>query len=497
VNSAEDKDLGIKKWLTGPGRKGTAVVTSVPEKTTQERHRIAVLPFANMSPDPTDSYFADGITEEMISTLSNIHDFAVISRTSVMQYQGARKNLADIGKELKAGMILEGSVRKAGNQVRITVQLVDPVEDKHLWTQSYDRELQDIFAVQSDIARSVATAVKVELLTTVASQIGKKPTTSTEAYLQYLKGKLEWSKRSEEGARKGVEHFSEALKQDPNFALAHIGLADSYFIMEARGAMTPKESTEKAAPAISKALQLDQRLADAHASHARLLEYHFNWDAAEAEYKKAIDLNPSNALAHQWYSYLLAEEGRHENAFAEAEKALELAPLDGVVLSNFGHRLIMMERHQDAIEYYKRSLAIQPNLLSAQIGLIIAYACKGDSEEAFSHWEKYYKVSRPQARTLVFLASIQALVGKNQQALSTFDSASKLDDFSGVPPTLVAWVFAALRDEHKTFEWLEKALARNDSWITGINDNFVFKDLRSRPRYQAILKKMGLDKYQQ
>ena len=356
MNSAGDKDLGIKKWLTGPGRKSTAVDKLVPEQAVQGRHRIAVLPFANMSPDPTDSYFADGITEEMISTLSNIHDFTVISRTSVMQYKGANKNLADIGKELKAGTILEGSVRKAGSRVRITVQLVDPVEDKHLWTQSYDRELQDIFAVQSDIAKSVAVAVKVELLATAAKQIEKKLTKSTPAHLQYLKGKIEWNKRSEEGARKAIEHFNEALEHDPDFALAHVGLADSYLIMEARGAMTPKEAIEKARPAILQALQLDPKLADAHASHARFLEYDFSWDEAETEYKKAIDLNPSNALAHQWYSFLLAEEGRHENAFAEAEKALELAPLDAVVLSNFGHRLIMMERHGEAVEYYKRSL---------------------------------------------------------------------------------------------------------------------------------------------
>lgn len=304
MNTKEDRDLGIKKWLTGPVRKST-VLEVRPEQAIQDRHRIAVLPFANMSPDPNDSYFADGITEEMISTLSNIRGFTVISRTSVMQYKDAKRNLAEIGKELKAGTMLEGSVRKAGNHVRITAKLLDAIEDKHLWTQSFDKQLQDVITVQCDIARSVADAVKVELLPTVTSQIEKKLTNSTKAYLQYLQGKQEWNKRSEEGARKAIEHFNQAIDYDPNFAMAHIGLADSYFIMEARGAMTSAEAKGKANPAISKALQLDENVAEAHASYARLLEYDFKWDAAEAEYKNAIDLNPSYALAHQWYSFLL------------------------------------------------------------------------------------------------------------------------------------------------------------------------------------------------
>jgi TolB-like protein/tetratricopeptide (TPR) repeat protein len=459
-----------------------------------DKSRITVLPFANISPDPADEYFADGMTEEIISTLCGISNLTVISRTSVMQFKGAKKNLADIGRELKSGTILEGSVRKAGNRVRITVQLLDVVEDKHLWTQSYDRELQDVFGVQSDIARRVAGAVKLELLSTPSGMIRKRPTASTEAYLSYLKGRVEWNKRSEEGARIAIEHFTQALHHDSNFPLAYVGLADSFYIMEARGAMTSAEATEKARRAISKALQMDERLAEAHASYARLLEYDRNWDAAEAEYLKAIELNPSYASAHQWYSFLLGEEGRWESALVEAEKALELDPLSAVMLSNVAHRLLFMERYDDALEYAKRSLEIQPDLFSGVVCLVLAYAYKGESVEAVARWEEYSQ-TRPNARAMVFLAAVQALVGESDEALRTLDSASKLDDFTNVPPTLVAWVYAALHNEEKTLEWLEKALEKHDTMVTSINDNIVFKELHSRTRYREILKRLGLDKY--
>jgi TolB-like protein/Tfp pilus assembly protein PilF len=490
---SEDKELGLRSWLTGPkkkGPKGADTGSAIPLAS----RRVAVLPLVSLSPDPNDEYFADGITEEMISTLSNIRELTVISRTSVMQYKNAKKNLADIGKELQASTMLEGSVRKSGNRVRITVQLLDAIEDKHLWSRSYERELQDIFAVQSDIARNVAEAVKVELLS--ANQIQKRPTTNTEAYLLYLRGKQEWNKRTEEGARNAIKYFTQALEHDSNFALAYTGLADSYFVMEAKGAMTPTEATEKAKAAILNALQLDKRLAEAHASHARLLEYDHDWDAAEAEYGKAIDLNPSYASAHQWYSFLLGMEGRWEDALGEAEKALELDPLSAVVISNVSHRLLFMKRYEEAMEYAKKSLTIQPDLLTAVVSLVLGYAYKGESFEAVAQWEKYAQHTLAKTRVTVFLAAIQALVGRKGEAISTLDSAKRLPDFGAVPPTLVAWVFAALRDEDKMFEWLEKAMEKGDTMVTSINDNIVFRDYHSRPRYLDIMKKLGFDKYQ-
>lgn len=449
-----------------------------------------------MSPDPNDEYFADGMTEEIISTLSNISNLTVISRTSAMQYKGVRKNLADIGRELRVGTMLEGSVRKAGNRVRITVQLLDAMEDRHLWAQSYDRELDDVFAVQSEIARSVAEALRVKLLGNEASQIQKKPTDSTDAYLLYLKGRQHWNKRSEDSVGKAIEYFNVAIMHDPNFALAYVGLADCYNVLCNHGYMKRADAAEKARPAILKALQLDERAAEAHATYGWFLaDYDWNWDAAGAEYKKAIELNVNYATAHQWYSALLCIEGHLEQALAEAKKALELDPLAPIMSVIVGNSLYSLERYDDAIEYYNRSLGIEPNFIPALLYLGFAYAMKGEFDEALAWEEKLARAGYPKALALTFLAGLQARAGKNDQALRSLDSAMKLQDSGKIPVTWPAWIFAALHDEDRAFEWLEKGLMEHDSEVTNIKADPWFKELRTRPRFLQILRKLGLDNY--
>jgi adenylate cyclase len=449
-----------------------------------------------MSPDPDDEYFADGMTEEIISTLSNISNLTVISRTSVMQYKGARKNLADIGRELRAGTMLEGSVRKAGNRVRITVQLLDAMEDRHLWAQSYDRELQDVFAVQSDIARNVAEALRVKLLANETSQIQKRPTESTDAYLLYLKGRQHWNKRSEDSVRKAIEYFDLAIYHDQNFALAYVGLADSYLVLADHAYMTPSQAAEKARPALLKALQMDGRAAEAHATYGWILaDYDWNWDAAEAEYKKAIELNSNYATAHQWYSHLLWSEGRLEDGFVEIGKALELDPLAPIMSQNFGVALYVMGRYDDAIEYFKRSLSVEPNFEYTLYYLALAYAMKGEYDEALSWQERLARTGYPKARATTILAVIHARAGKTDEALRCLDIAMKLPDPGKIPATWTAWIFAALHDEDRAFEWLEKGLMQHDSEVTNIKADPWFKELRTRPRFLEMLKKLGLDKY--
>ncbi len=495
MSSGSDRGVGIKGWITGqkPQPK-TAEVK--PEPILQDKRRIAVLPFSNISPDPKDEYFADGMTEEVISTLSNISGLTVISRTSTMQFKRAKKNLTEIGRELKAGTILEGSVRKAGNQVRITVQLLDPVEDKHLWAQSYDRELQDIFEVQSDIAKSVADALKVKLLAHEETQVQKKPTDNIDAYLFYLQGRQQWNKRSEESLKKAIEHFNKALQVDANFALAYVGLADGYTIMQDHGYMDPAEAAAKARPAVLKALQLDERLAEAHAAYANILTmFDWNWDSAEAEYKKAIRLNPNYATAHQWYSYLLGIEGRLEESLDEAKKALDLDPLAPMMSCTVGQTLWSLERYDEAIEYMKRSLALEPNLIPALSSLPFVYALKGEFHEAMAREKDLLQTDYPKARATIAMAAIQARAGKAEEALANLDAAMSFPDSGEIPITWPAWVFAALHDESKAFEWLEKALKHHDSQLLLVKAEPWFKELRPRPRFQEILKKLGLDKY--
>lgn len=288
--------------------------------------RIAILPLVNIANDPSDEYFADGMTEEMISTISNVSGLTVISRTSTMQYKGAKKNLVDIGKELGAGSLLEGSVRKAGNRVRITVQLLDATEDKHLWAQNYDRELQDIFAVQSDVAGNVADALKVKLLDREAVQMRKKPTDNTEAYLLYLKARDYWNKRSESAVRKAMEYFQLAIDADPDFALAFVGIADCWSILQSWSYAPTAEAAPKTKQAVLKALKLDSNLAEAHATYGlELAIYEWKWEEAELEFNRAIELNPNYGSAHQWYSFSVLRFARREDEeIKEAYKALEL-----------------------------------------------------------------------------------------------------------------------------------------------------------------------------
>lgn len=488
---SEKKGLGLKDWLTGPRQKETMVGARPESPVKLDRHRIAVLPFTNMSPNRDDEYFADGTTEELISTLSNISNLTVISRTSIMQYKRAKKNLSDIGKELRAGTLLEGSVRKAGNRVRITVQLLDAIEDKHLWSQSYDRELHDVFAVQSDIATSVADALKVKLLSEDTSQIQKKPTENTEAYLLYLKGRQYWNRRSEDNLKKAIDCFTNAISLDSNFALAYVGLADCYRVMSVE--IIPfAEAAQKTKALALNALRLDKTLAEAHTSYASVLENEWNWDAAEAEYKKAIELNPNYATAHHWYSLLLRTEGRLEEALAEAKKSLELDPLASVTSVAVGIAYLVLERYDEAIESYIRALAIEPNNHVALLGLTSSYSAKRELNRAMDYWQKFAQLV-PRARALVELARIQARAERRDEALASLDSALKLPDAGKLRPTWIAWVYAALHDEDETFEWLEKALKEN-SWVE-FKAYPDLKAMRSNPRFLKILKEMGLDKY--
>ena len=470
--------------------------TTSPATQVLDRKRVAVLPLVSLSPDPNDEFFADGMTEEMISTLSNISDLTVISRTSAMQYKGAKKNIADIGRELKAGTMLEGSIRKAGNRVRITVQLLDAMEDKHLWAQNYDRELQDVFAVQSDIAKSVADVLKIKLLAEDARQIQKKPTEDSDAFLLYLKGRQFWNKRNEEGTRKAIEYFTQATEHDPDFAIAHVGLADCYMVLYDQRLITRSDAAGKARPAALKALHLDDRLAEAHAAYAMVLAYYdWSWTQAESQIEKAINLNNNYASAHQWYSLILTNQGRRDEGLAEAMKALELDPMAPIMSNTVAIALGSLERYEEAIEYCKRSLAIDPNFPPA-IGLLaMLYITKGEFDEARVWIEKNAKVLGYRSGPDVTLAIVHAKSGNRADALKTFDLAMRQADSSRVPPVLIAAFFAALNEQDKVHEWLRRALEQHDPWLWRIRTLPYFKEIRSSPEYKETLRKMDLDKY--
>jgi TolB-like protein/Tfp pilus assembly protein PilF len=462
--------------------------------TQPDKKRIAILPFANMSQDPSDEYFADGITEEMISTLSNISGLTVISRTSIMQYKGAKKTLADIGRELRAGSILEGSVRKADNQVRITVQLVDPVEDKHLWAQSYDRELQNLFAVQSDVSQKVAETLRVKLLAGEESQIQKKPTDITDAHLLYLKGRHFWNERTEAGNKKAVAYFEQAIKKDGKFALGYSGLADCYIIMADRGFSERSSSYEKAKDYTKRALELDESLAEAHTALAAVLnDYDRDWKGSESEFRRALEFKPSYSTAHQWYAQLLGAQRRFSDSWSEITKALELDPFSLVINLSVGYFLYHFWGEVDkAIEQYRKLQEMEPSWELAYVGLIRMYVLEGMYEEALQLVERLAGFSRHPLEVKLWRACVLNGMGKTVDAQDLMKEVERHYETENIPPTDIAGVRFLLGDLDLGFQWLEIAYAVHDRYLNWLAVRRDFDRVRTEPRYRAMLDKIGL-----
>ncbi len=467
------------------------------QHTIFDKKRIAILPFSNISPNPNDEYFADGMTEELTSALSKISGLQVIARTSVLRYKGGSKSIDEIGKELKVGTILEGSVRKVGEKLRVTAQLIDSQDSRHLWSESYDKELRDVFAIQSEIAQSVAQATKVQLLFAEKVALNKEPFVKMEAYTQYLKGRFFWNQRNRESIKKAVECFEQALKNDPEYALAHVGLADSYFQLTAHGYMPPEEAYPKAKFEALKALELDDMLVEAHTTLAALLaNYDWDWREAEVEFKRAIDLNPNYSNAHLWYGSLLLHLGRHEEAFVEIRKAHELDPLSQQTATTFGNAYEALRQYDLSIEMHKRSLELDPSFIPARMNLAELYVIKFMFSEAEQEIQKVMSFTSVRAPFEIFLGFIAACSGRKEEAKRVlFDYLGEKGEREKkyVPPELFAILYNALGDKDKAFEWLEVAIMKRSSFILDIKNSPLIDDLRSDARYQSLLRKLNLE----
>ncbi|HEY6283484.1 MAG TPA: adenylate/guanylate cyclase domain-containing protein, partial [Nitrososphaerales archaeon] len=354
--------------------------------------RVAILPFANFSPDPNDTYFADGITEEIISTASGVSGLSVISRTSVMGYKGSTKKVKEIGRELDAGSILEGSFRKAGDKIRVTAQLIDVDSDTHVWAQNYDRMFRDIFDVQTDIANSIANALKVKILPGERERIERPPTESVEAYALYLKGRHYWNERTEASMRTAIKYFEKALERDHRFALAYAGIADCYLVLVGHGYMKRSEGHPKAMESLTAAIGFNESLGEAHAALGSLLQGEWKWTEAEREFKRALQLSPSYATGHHWYSQSLASQGKIEEAIAEIEKAHQLDPNSLQILSTLGIWTFYAGDVDKAIEIQERVLAIDPDFLPGLANIFYPFVSKNMLTEAKGIIESYLRL---------------------------------------------------------------------------------------------------------
>jgi serine/threonine protein kinase/Tfp pilus assembly protein PilF len=456
--------------------------------------RIAVLPFANISPDPQDEYFTDGMTEELISTLSKIRGFRVIARTSVMQYKKTSKSIADIGRELKVGTLLEGSVRKAGSRLRISAQLINVDTQEHLWSDDYDRELQDVFVIQSSVAQQVALAMKVELLAGEKQQLDKGPARNLEAYTLYLKGRYCWNKFSEEGLRTSITYFGQAIDRDPTSALAYTGLAASYSVLGVNY-LSPLEAFPKARAAVESALAIDAELPDARVVWGSIKVF-FDWDwaAAERELKRALEINPNDATAHELYAYCMELMGRPEEALAEIQLAQEFDPLSLVINCDVGIRYYFARQYDQAIEQYQKTLEMEPDFPIAHIWLGRAYEQKGMYQEAVRAYQKQVFIlsgDEKRAAALGHAYTASGLMGVLQQQLSEL---KQLSTQRYVPPLDIASIYARLGEHDQAFEWLQKAYDERFSLLPWLGLDPRFDSLHSDSRFLDLLKKIGLEK---
>ncbi len=453
---------------------------------------LAVLPLKNLMGDSEQEYFVEGMHEALITELSKISALKVISRTSTMRYKGTDKPLPQVARELNVDGVIEGSVLREGDQVRITVQLIHGPSDKHLWAQSFDRELRGILALQSEVARAIADQIKVALTPQEQAGLARAPTVNPAAYQAYLKGRYYWNKRTLAGLLKGIEYFQQALAQDPNSALAYVGLADSYNQLAYRGHLAPREAYPRAQAAALKALEIDKTLAEAHASLA-FLEFNFNWNwaAAEREFQRTLELNSSYAEAHHWYSHYWTDRGRAEESLAETKRALEFDPLSLIVNVHLGWHYTFAGQYDQAIEQLQKTLEMDPGYYSAYLRLGQAYAYKGDYPQAIATLQKAGSLSGDSTEAAMMLAAAYGLAGQRADALGIVNELQKISQGTYVSSFSVAAIYAGLGDKNRALAWLEKAYEERASGLVEVKADPIFDPLRSDPRFQDLLRRMN------
>ncbi len=456
---------------------------------------IAVLPLENISGDPAQEYFADGVTDALIGDLAKIAELRVISRTSSMHYKGMKKSLPEIANELKVDAIVEGTVQRSGDRVLVRAQLIHAATDRHLWVETYERDVKDVLNLQSEIAQAIAREVRIKISPAEQARLTPRRPVHTKALDAYLQGRyLYWNKRSEENLHKAIEYFQIALKEDPNYAPAYAGLADCYNNLGSVmiSAFPPTEGRRRAEEAASKALELDSTLAEAHSALGSVKQFSWDWDAAEREYKLAIELNPSYAHAYSFYAGYLSSRGRVEESLAASTRARELDPLSFAISAQRGFLLGNARRYDEAIEQLRSVLAVDPNHFFAYWLLGHIYAFNGQLDEAVAAEEKAVSLSDRAPGALGMLGLVYGLAGRKSEARKVLNELLKLHERRYVTPVAIAYVYIGLGEKDQAFVWLEKAYQERSNYIAYLNVNPIGDSLRSDPRFDDMLRRVGL-----
>jgi TolB-like protein/Tfp pilus assembly protein PilF len=464
----------------------TEVATAIPEKS------IAVLPFDSLSEDKSNAYFAEGVQDEILTRLAKVADLKVISRTSTQHLKSVPNDLPQIAKQLGVAHVLEGSVQKANDQIRVNVQLINALTDTHLWAETFDRKLTDIFAVESEIAKTITDTLQAKLSGSEQHAIAARPTENTEAHQLYLKGRFFWNKRTANDLKKSIEYFEQAIAADPNYALAYAGIADAYVWLPGYTAGTPQDCYPKAKAAATKALQLDDTLAEAHTTLA-LAIWLYDFDASQAikEFQRAIELNPNYAIAHQQYgNNTLSALGRFDDAIVEGKRAVELDPLSLVINTDMGSDYYYARRYDEAIAQLHKTLEMDPGFYIAHLVLGQILDAKGARDAAIVECEKA-RVLNDDPSVLGVLARAHGLSGNKMEAEKILDHLKELSKERYVSAYSFALVYLGLGDKPEALRWLEQSYQdRAGSDIGFIRVDPLLDPLRGDPRFEALAEKI-------
>jgi TolB-like protein/Tfp pilus assembly protein PilF len=476
--------LVVPRHDASPAR--TEVATAIPKKS------IAVLPFDNLSEDKSNAYFAEGVQDEILTRLAKVADLKVISRTSTQHLKSVPDDLPQIAKQLGVAHVLEGSVQKANDQIRVNVQLINALTDTHLWAETFDRKLTDIFAVESEIAKTITDTLQAKLSGSEQHAIAARPTENTEAHQLYLKGRFFWNKRTANDLKKSIEYFEQAIAADPNYALAYAGIADAYVWLPGYTAGTPQDCYPKAKAAATKALQLDDTLAEAHTTLA-LAIWLYDFDAYQAirEFQRAIELNPNYAIAHQQYgNNTLSALGRFDDAIVEGKRAVELDPLSLVINTDMGSDYYYARRYDEAIAQLHKTLEMDPGFYIAHLVLGQILDAKGVGDAAIVECEKA-RALNDDPSVLGVLARSHGLSGNKIEAEKILDHLKKLSKERYVSAYSFALVYLGLGDKEQALRWLEQSYQdRAGSDIGFIRVDPLLDPLRGDPRFEALAEKI-------
>jgi len=455
---------------------------------------LAVLPLESLSSDASQDYFADGMTDELISDLGQISALRVISRTSVMAYKHARKPLPQIARELNVDAVVEGTVLRSGDQVRITAQLIEASTDKHLWSQSYQGELRDTLALQNQVARTIADQIRINVNPLEQAALKNVKVVNPQAYESFLKGRYFWNKRTADGLKVALAYFNQATDEDPKYAQAYSGLADTYSLLGdwQYAVMTPKEALPKAKAAAIRALELDSTLGEAHNSLAFCLDgFDWDFDSAGKEFRRAIELNPSYATAHHWYAWHLSLLGRYDEALVEMRKAENLDPLSLIINADLAELLVLAHSYDESIRQSRKTIEMDPNFALAHNQLAQAYLQKHMNDEAVAELQKAVQLSGSSPTSIANLARAYVAAGKRSEAQKLLSDLKKRSSASSSYAAELCVIYVALGDRDQAMNWLEKGY--EERFNPGVLLRPGFDPLRSDPRFQDLARRVGLN----